>query len=216
VAEARAELAVAGGALGGSADDLVLLTMKMRLSGADSLASLLAAIAGAGKYVELDLSRCTMSGTGFETSNTNSAGKDWVVSLTLPNGARSIGAAAADGEPAFLGFTSLRTAGSSGITTIGPAAFQGCASLAALNLPAAASIGFISFYNAGARVPTITLPRAAPALQGDDSGDSFTKTVTIKRPANSTGYDVGWQKLFKYQFGLENRGAAITLRFQDL
>jgi hypothetical protein len=96
---------------GGSPDNPVLLPMKMYLSGADSLASLLQTIADAGKYVELDLSRCTMSGTEFETDNTGSAGKDRVVSLPLPDAAQSIKAATMDGEPAFLHFTSLKTAG---------------------------------------------------------------------------------------------------------
>jgi hypothetical protein len=39
------------------------------------------------------------------------------------------------------------------------------------------------------------------------------KTVTIKRPANSTGYDAAWQAAFKRMFGYS---ATITLRFQDL
>jgi hypothetical protein len=42
----------------------------------------------------------------------------------------------------------------------------------------------------------------------------YSKTVTIKLPADSTGYDDTWQTGFKEpMFG---DGADITLRFEDL
>jgi hypothetical protein len=49
---------------------------------------------------------------------------------------------------------------------------------------------------------SLTLPKNAPSL-GTVAGSTYayTKTVTIKVPTGSTGYDETWQTNFKKAFG---------------
>jgi hypothetical protein len=133
---------------GGSAANPLPLPVKMHLSGANSLENLFAAIGGAGKYVDLDLSRCTMDGTAFNPGGSGT-GKGLVVSLFLPDGARSIGNQ----------FASLRTVRGNGVTGIGQFAFAECSSLTTVNLPAATNIGQFAFAYCPS-LTTVNLPAA--------------------------------------------------------
>jgi hypothetical protein len=291
VAAVRNYLAPLDARIGSSAAKPIPLLVKMYLAGADSLENLLAAIGEKGKYVDLDLSLCSMNGNEFDPNPWVSTGKDLVVSLVLPDAAQRIkDNRYADGsgfEPAFFYFTSLRTVSGRGVKTIGqgvfwggiwegeegcaalttvdfpsavdigmqafqwcsalttvnlPAAtgfgqnafqsctsltelnlpkasyigmycFEGCTALSTLNLPAATFINAHAFLNTGTTVLTVTLPRNAPA-QGSQyaSSGGYSKSVIIKRPANSTGYDAAWQTAFKQSFCLN---ASINLVFQN-
>jgi hypothetical protein len=53
---------------------------------------------------------------------------------------------------------------------------------------------------------------------GHNSYSSFTKTVTIKTPANRTGYDTGWQANFKKAFGIScgSNTVNITLTIETI
>jgi hypothetical protein len=129
----------------------------MHLSGADSLPNLFAAIGAAGKYVDLDLSRCTMDGTAFDPGGSGT-GRNLTVSLVLPDAARSI--KGGNGSAAtFRHFTSLKTIGGSGVTSIGQFAFMYCR-LTAVNLPAAANIGQYAFVDCPS-LTAVNLPAAA-------------------------------------------------------
>jgi hypothetical protein len=259
VAEVRdylASLAANNDPRGGSADDPVPLPMKMHLQREwdgeggglhegfirNSWENLLAAIGAAGKYVALDLSRCTTGDPkfslpfyfyGYDEGLLLDIGRDRVVSLILPPGAQEI-LERMPGSAGLGGLTSLRTISGSGVTTVGcgaflesnalttmdfPAlttirggAFEGCSALTAVNLPALISIGDNAFDGTGNRDLTITLGRNAPKV-GLPSPYSNPRTVIIKRPANNTGYDAAWQEAFKKSL---DKDAAITLRFQDL
>jgi hypothetical protein len=200
VARARAyyEYLAADGDTRGSADNPIVLPMKMDLgNGTDTFLNLLALAGEKGKYVDVDLALCyNMPGTAFDPDNTVSTGKNRVVSLVLPDEAESIPTGGYYNPP-FKNFTSLKSVSGSNIKTIGDYAFFDCPALATVSLPAAASISNGAFSNAGKGALTITLPQAAPTVEKYiyDPGN-YSKTVTIKRPVGSTGYDDAWQTNF--------------------
>jgi hypothetical protein len=141
-----------------------LLSMAMELRGKNSLQRLLEAIGKAGKYVDLDLSRCTMAGIEFDPDYTQEAGKDLVVSLILPYGATSIRGGAKDvydyGEGSFKYFRHLLYVGGSNISTIGQGAFIHDYSLLTVEFPMVRDIGAGAFLGCTA-LTTVNLPSAA-------------------------------------------------------
>jgi hypothetical protein len=83
--------------------------------------------------------------------------------------------------------------------------------LETVSLPAATGIGAYAFHSTGSAALTITLPKAAPAVGYTEWSETYTKTVTIKTPADRTGYDNAWEADFKKTFGED---ATITLVFE--
>jgi hypothetical protein len=73
---------------------------------ADSWTVILTAIQTSQKYVALDLSNCSMSGTEFDPGTANT-GEGKIVSLVLPNTATSIKAGSEYDDRAFKNFTRL-------------------------------------------------------------------------------------------------------------
>jgi hypothetical protein len=184
VAAARAYLANVS--RGGFDNTPVRLPMKVNLAGgADSLANLFAAIADAGKYVDLDLSACTMAGTEFDPDNMNSAGKNRVVSLTLPDTAVSIKASKSTftGTSTFKHFNSLRAAGGSAVKSIGEQAFELCRALTQADFPAATSIGDLAFYGCPA-LAAVNMPAAASI--GKYAFYGCTALAAVNMPAAAT------------------------------
>jgi hypothetical protein len=187
-------LAANGDLRGGSAGNPVSLPMKMNLgSGTNSLANLLAAIAEKGKYVDLDLSRCTMSGTVFTPNPASNTGKDRVVSLTLPDTAQSI--PGDDGpdpaqNPVFKHFSSLKTISGRGITSVGKAAFKGCNALAKANLPKATTIGGYAFGGCNA-LAEVNLP--AVTTIGGYAFEGCNALAEVNLPAATTIDDYAFE-----------------------
>ncbi|MDR2965181.1 MAG: leucine-rich repeat domain-containing protein [Treponema sp.] len=147
---------------GRTAKNPIFLTININLGDTQSESSgwgqLLATIGSTGKYVNLDLSPCKMNSTSFYSPNasTLSAGKERIVSIVLPNVARSIG------DNAFGGVLSdesahhyhissryivLESVSSQSVTSIGDNAFSTCSALQSVNFPAAISIGDYAFTN---------------------------------------------------------------------
>jgi hypothetical protein len=137
-------------ASGGATDaDPVSLPVNINLAGTggNNWAGLLTAIQTANKYVDLDLSACTMSGTMFDPGSANT-GERLIVSLTLPDDAASITWGNYDNS-IFKNFTSLKNIEGAHITTIGhysvydsaSYAFQDCTSLETADFPEAINIG---------------------------------------------------------------------------
>jgi uncharacterized repeat protein (TIGR02543 family) len=114
----------------------------------NNLLGLLVAIDTAGKYVELDLSECTMNGTAFgsglKSSEYFSKGKDKIVSLTLPDSAITIEEGSLD-FPTFKYFTALQRVSGEKIKYIKKFAFTDCYALEEANFPETTTIGEKTF-----------------------------------------------------------------------
>jgi hypothetical protein len=110
-------------------------------SGGNGLADFLSAIAVKGKYVDLDISDCGMSGTEF---NPGATGNLYITGLVLPDVAKSI-AEGLYGASTFNSFTGLRTLISTGLETVSQYAFSYCTSLVSVSLPNVTEIGDCAF-----------------------------------------------------------------------
>ena len=135
---------------------------------------LLDAIQAAGKFVNLDLSACTMEGTEFNGGTGFATGKARIVSMILPNAAESVtGIGATDTNN--MHFTNLKSASGSGITNIGFTAFTFCTSLTSVSFPAAANIGNSAFTFCNS-LTSVSIPATASI---GDSAFSFCNSLTI-------------------------------------
>jgi hypothetical protein len=120
--------------------------------------NLLTAINTAGKYIDLDLSACTMTGTGFDPDNSDITGKDRIVSLILPNAAtyvmyvKSSGTETGTpnhGQPLFYGFSGfseLTRVEGLYVTRLLEGSFAHCTSLTKVNFPAVTETDAYTFY----------------------------------------------------------------------
>jgi hypothetical protein len=143
----------------GSLSDPVPLEVSLDLAGG-GWAALLSAIDTAGKYVALDLSACTMSGTEFDPQpGPGDAGESRIVSLVLPGTATSIAAGADTSNPAFKHFAALTELNAAAVETVGGYAFWGCTSLGSVSLPRAVTIADAAFSGCSS-LSSISLPRA--------------------------------------------------------
>lgn len=133
---------------GGSPDNPINLTLGIELSPMTANNSgwrkLLTSIQRADKYVNLDLSACTLGSAFMPEFNPDpniKIGKDKIVSLILPNAAANIS------DNYFNLFTNLKTvSGAKKITVqIGHGTFAGCTALVSADFPCAASVGDQAF-----------------------------------------------------------------------
>jgi hypothetical protein len=169
---------------------------------------LLDVINTAGKYVNLDLSACTMSGISFNPNYRVATGKDKILSLILPTAATSIEGGRTN-YSAFRNFTNLKSISGTNIITISESAFSdrqslqsvdfpkatsinntafaGCVSLQNVNLPKVTDIGYYAFEFSGATL-SITMGSTAPTLGLLIFNSGAKRTVTVKVPAGATGY----------------------------
>jgi hypothetical protein len=122
---------------------------------------LVASIYTARKYVHLDLSACTMSGTEFNPTGgrgDSHSGKSYIVSLILPTAATSIADRVERGDflitdDAFDDFYNLQSISGANITKIGSYAFNGrgkiysdlFSGLQSVDFPKATSLGNFAF-----------------------------------------------------------------------
>jgi len=127
---------------------IVTFDLGNMVSPASNWYKLLEAIGAAGKYVELDLSVCTINNgtsTTFNPGSSPSTGKDRIVSISLPNVATDIPGGSTSSF-AFLNFSNLKTASGSEITGIGSYTFYNCVSLSGVSFPKTTDIGGYAFY----------------------------------------------------------------------
>jgi hypothetical protein len=113
---------------------------------------------------------------------------------------------------AFSECSSLTTASFPAATSIGRYAFSKCSSLTTASFPAVTSIDVDVFAETGPTALTIDLPQAAPMVAtglGYSSG-GYAKSVTIKTPADKTGYNDDWEYRFKRE---AFPGDDVTLTF---
>jgi hypothetical protein len=125
-------------------------------SSGNGWADLLSVLQTENKYVALDLSVCTMSGTEFDPGSANT-GEGKIVSLILPDGALTIKAGADYSNPTFKNFTGLTSVSGEHVTTVGDFAFFSCDALETVSLPVVTSIGGHAFYDCRA-LETVSLP----------------------------------------------------------
>jgi hypothetical protein len=166
--------AVSGGE---SDDDPVPLPLTEELDLTDFWDDLLRAIADSGKYVDLDLSACTMTGTEFDPG-TDNTGENKIVSLVLPDDAQSIKEGAYF-YSTFGYFTNLKSVSGSGIETVGDYAFADCTSLEEVDLPEATDIGDYAFSGCVA-LETVVLEAATDIGHSAFAGCSTLGTVELK------------------------------------
>ena len=142
----------------------ITLVLRVELSGS-GWGYLLNVIDTEGKYVNLDLSGCTVAGTLFNPDHSVSIGKDLIVALILPNSATSIENGDLNNKvPGFNHFANLKTVSGANITTIGQLAFADSAALISASFPKVTTIGYGAFsvcYN----LTTINMP-AATTIDG--------------------------------------------------
>ena len=109
---------------------------------------MLSAINIANKYVDLDLSSCTMDGTAFNPVYSVTTGKDHITGIVLPDVAKSIPDASTSTQQAFRNFSELKTFSARGLISIGNYAFLNVDKLTKVDLSAASaltSIGYVVF-----------------------------------------------------------------------
>jgi hypothetical protein len=173
---------------GGSSADPVVLPVALDL-GDNGWADLLSAIDDADKYVALDLSASTMSGTEFDPG-TVAAGARLIVSLILPDAVESIKAGTSS-DPTFQNFDALESVNGKNVTTIGQNAFSNCDSLISVDLPAATSIGSSAFYNCDSLI-SVDLPAATSI--GSSAFSNCDSLTSVDLPAaTSIGSSAFWK-----------------------
>ena len=135
---------------GGDADHPIDLQLEIDLGDMAQSGSgwrlLCTTINTAGKFLNLDLSACTLAGNTFN-AGTSSRGKDIIVSLVLPNAAKSIADVGSDEgiNYYFSDFNNLKSISCGKVSTIGDLAFGKCSSLTSVTLPASANLGMNPF-----------------------------------------------------------------------
>ena len=129
----------------------------------NGLSSMLSVLDSRSKYVALDLSGS--SGTTFDPGF-SSAGKNWIVSLILPDSVTSIGSSAFSG---CTGLTSITIPSS--VTSIGSSAFSGCTGLTSITIPdSVTSIGSSAFGNCENLTVTIQTDKIQTTQSNNWSG----------------------------------------------
>jgi len=129
------------------------------------------------KYVVLDLSACTMTGTVFDPVPNNSNGKQYIVHMILPDAARSIVDYNNINVP-FLAMTNLRSFSASGLTSIGNGSIRGATALVNISLPEELkTIGNESFLGC-ANLVQVTMPRYLNSI-GNEAFSGCTKLALV-------------------------------------
>jgi hypothetical protein len=160
------------------------------MSSADSnWRKLLAALNTAGKFVNLNLTDCTMSGgPEFNPSYIVSTGKAMIAAITLPTVATSINDAYSVAQPAFLNFNNLRSLSGTGLTRIGDYAFYSRTSLTTVTMPLVTEIGTSAFENCTS-LTTVTMPLVITI--GQNAFASCTNLALTSLPSGLTTIDFG-------------------------
>jgi hypothetical protein len=182
---------LAGQSGGGNAEDPVELRLQITLD-SDNWAAIFREIDKSYKFVGLDLSACPVgsqkSGGGlyadgiFDSFYANPKAKWQVVSLVLPDAAKSV-RADSEANPTFAGFALLKTVSGTNVTAIGDYAFLGCPALSSVNLPEATAIGLQAFLDCAA-LASVSLPKAASIGGGAFYGCDALERITIGANCN--------------------------------
>ena len=150
---------------------------------------LLDVINTSGKFVNLDLSACSMEGESFNPDKSIASGKDKIVSIVLPAAATSIEASSSSFDNTFKNFNNLKFISGENILTIGESAFNGISSttgnknLQSIDFPKVTTIGNNAFaYCSG--LQNADLPEVTDI--GYSAFRSCTSLQSISFPASVT------------------------------
>ena len=175
---------------GTSADNPVPLTVQIDLQNTTAEESgwkqLLNAIDTAGKYVALDLSACAIPNTGFDPDSGFPFGKEFIVSLILPDVTRSIPSGTEE-SPAFQHFVNLADipTGKS-LTSIGDYSFYSLG-LTNVTIPdSVTSIGWAAF--ASNQLTSVAIPDSITTIENMAFAFNQLTSVTIPNSVTSIGY----------------------------
>ena len=182
-------------------------------SSASGWRELLDSINRDGKYVNLDLSACTMTGTLFDPDATVATGKDKIVSIILPDAATSIEAGAFH-DPTFKNFTNLSSVSGANITTIGNYSFVSI-KLQSVDFPNAITIGREAFWGSSlknANFPVVqSIGEDAFSLCSDLQSISFPASAEIGRSSSSDTYSNPFRECKKLTFTLSGSGSLSVI-----
>jgi len=171
-------------------DDPVPLSVKIDLqnmSASDSgWKQLLSVINTSGKYVALDLSGCSIPGTEFNPDSSFADGKNFIVSLILPDAAVKIADVAENSRPSFKNFVNLSSIPvGKNFTTIGDYAFYGM-SMDSVSIPdGVTTIGIFAFYDC--KLTSINLPDSVTTIWGMAFSKNQLSSVIIPNSVKSFG-----------------------------
>jgi len=157
---------------------------------------LLNSIESTGKYINLDLSACTMTGTSFDPDASYVTGKNYIVSLILPDSTTEISTGSASNNlQAFNGFYFLSNISGKNISTIGYYAFAsstGICPIKTANFPKLEAIMGSAFGDHAGTGGTTTFILGATAPYLLQKVFIFRNdnpyTVKIKVPLGASGY----------------------------
>jgi hypothetical protein len=168
-------------------------------SSASGWRQLLNSINGTGKYVNLDLSACTMTGTSFNPDPSVETGKEYIVSIILPTAATSIEAGTYS-VTTFKNFTNLKSVAGANIITIGDYSFHDgdyrYDYLKSVDFPKATTIGERAFSDTD--LETVNFPLVTTI--GEDAFYSCESLENINFPVVQT---IG-VNAFRFCSGLES------------
>jgi hypothetical protein len=145
-------------------------------------ADILSAIKDYNKYVALDLSDWNMhdmTDTVFDPApGDTDAGESLIVSLVLPDKAKSVTAGTSSGAT-FRRFTNLKSVKGGGIETVGDYTFYKCEKLETVELSSVKSIGACAFFDTA--LTSVNLPASLTAITGNPFGGGAVVTITVEQ-----------------------------------
>jgi hypothetical protein len=197
------------------------------ISSASGWWQLLNSINSTGKYINLDLSACTMTGTSFNPDSSVETGKKYIVSIILPSVATSIEAGTSS-NPAFKNFTNLKSVSGANIITInaysffgnysdsclqsvnfpqvtiiGPSAFSSCSRLQIANFPQVTTIGESAFSSCD-NLASVNIPKVTSiGVNAFNNTRTTALTVTMGSTAPT---------LREQMFGYINTAKTVTVK----
>jgi hypothetical protein len=168
----------------------LMLDLGTMINAGSNWRLLLGDLETAGKYVDLDLSACTIqngASTIFNPDYNVATGKDKIVEIALPDTAGSV-PVGNSANPTFKHFTVLESFSGKGLTSIDGGAFYGCTSLAQTSLPAGlTSIGANAFQNC-TNLALTSLPEGLTAIKSG-AFNGCTSLALTSLPAGLTSIE---------------------------
>lgn len=154
-------------------------TVKYR--GNEVIKTIYGVLEEAGRYAALDLSLSGVKGFSFGMEE----GRAFIVSLVLPDTLTEIPGGTSS-DPAFKGFTNLKTISATGVIHVGDYAFHMLATLTTVDLPAAETIGQYVFQRCTS-LSSVNLPEALTIDMSAFSSCTGLATLSLPKTISLNG-----------------------------